>query len=155
MHVQFRHPLFRSAVLQAESPARHRAAHAALAEVLHDDAFRQTWHRAHAIVGPDDSVADQLEVGHVTALRRGSPLAAIWALERSAQLSTDSSLRARRPLLAAEYAFDLGRADMVDRMLDLASLARLSELDRARAEWLREIFNDGVPGDARACSSCA
>jgi DNA-binding CsgD family transcriptional regulator len=148
IRVQFRHPLVRSAVLQAETPSRRRAAHAALAEAVHDDAFRHAWHRAHAIVGPDDSVADELELGHVAALRRGSPLAAIWALERSAQLSTDSSLRARRPLLAAEYAFDLGRSDMVDRMLDAASRSQLSDLDLARAEWLREIFNDGVPGDA-------
>jgi DNA-binding CsgD family transcriptional regulator len=146
IRVQFRHPLVRSAVLHAETPSRRRAAHAALAEAVQDDAFRHAWHRAHAIVGPDDSVADEL--GHVAALRRGSPLAAIWALERSAQLSTDSSLRARRPLLAAEYAFDLGRADMVDRILDAASRTHLSDLDRARAEWLREIFNDGVPGDA-------
>jgi DNA-binding CsgD family transcriptional regulator len=156
MRVQFRHQLVRSAVLQAEPPSRCRAAHAALAEAVQGDAFRHAWHRAHAIVGPDDSVADELELGHATALRRGSPLAAIWALERSAQLSTDSSLRARRPLLAAEYAFDLGRADMVDRMLDDASRSQLSDLDRARVEWLREIFNDGVPGDAaRVLELCA
>jgi DNA-binding CsgD family transcriptional regulator len=156
MRVRFRHPLVRPAVLEAEPPSRRRAAHAAFAEAVQGDAFRHAWHRAHAIVGPDDSVADELELGHVTALRRGSPLAAIWALERSAQLSTDASLRARRPLLAAEYAFDLGRADMVDRMLDAASHSQLSDLDRARVEWLREIFNDGVPGDAaRVLELCA
>jgi DNA-binding CsgD family transcriptional regulator/tetratricopeptide (TPR) repeat protein len=156
MRVRFRHPLVRGAVLQAESQVRRRAAHEALARVLQHDSCRRAWHRAHAIVGPDDAVADELEANHVSAVRRGSPLTAIWALERSAQLSTDPSSRVRRPLLAAEYAFDLGRADMVERMLGLASAARLSTLDQARAEWLREIFHDGVPGDAsRILELCA
>jgi ATP/maltotriose-dependent transcriptional regulator MalT len=36
----------------------------------------------------------------------------------------------------------------VDRLISAASVLPLSELDQARMEWLREIFNDGVPGDA-------
>lgn len=82
------------------------------------------------------------------ALRRGSATEAIWALERSAQLTTDSARRGRRLLLAAEHAFGLGRADLVDQLLGKAARTGLSRLDRARMEWLREIFNDGVPGDA-------
>jgi hypothetical protein len=73
---------------------------------------------------------------------------AIWALERSAQLTTDSARRGRRLLLAAEHAFGLGRADLVDQLVGRAAGTSLSRLDRARMEWLREIFNDGVPGDA-------
>src|SRR4029077_3286740 len=42
----------------------------------------------------------------------------------------------------------LGRADMVDRLLSAASLNELSALDRGRMEWLREIFIDGILGDA-------
>ena len=34
------------------------AAHAALADVLGADPYRRTWHRAQAIVGPDDEVAN-------------------------------------------------------------------------------------------------
>jgi hypothetical protein len=37
---------------------------------------------------------------------------------------------------------------MVDRLVTAAEQTELSELDRARMDWLREIFNDGVPGDA-------
>ncbi len=146
--VTFRHPLVRSAVLQAESAQRRRAAHEALAEALRDDPFRRTWHRGEATVGSDDQLADELEYVHAIALRRGSALAGIGVLERSAALTTDSALRGRRLLLAAEHAFGLGRADMVDRLLAAAGRNTLSELERARMEWLREIFNDGVPGDA-------
>jgi DNA-binding CsgD family transcriptional regulator len=146
--VAFRHPLVRSGILQTEPVQRRLAANAALAEVLGDQPYRRTWHRAQAVVGPDDEVADELEASHVISVRRGSVTAAISALERSAQLTGDSSVRGRRLLLAAEYAFELGRADLVDRLLRLAARNALSALDRARMEWLREIFDDGVPGDA-------
>ena len=153
--VNFRHPLVRSAALQSETVTRRQAAHAALGVVL-DDPYRRTWHRAHSIVGPDDEIADALADNHQYCIRRGSVAMAIQALERSAQLTTDSAKRGRRYLQAAEYAFSLGRADMVDRLLDAAGRNSLSTLDHARMEWLREIFNDGVPGDApRVFELCA
>lgn len=146
--IRFRHPLVRSGILQTESVHRRQSAHAALAEVLVDEPYRRTWHRAHGVVGPHDEVADELEAAHLTSLRRGSVTEAIAALERSAALSTDAPTRGRRLLLAAELSFGLGRADLVNRLLTAASRNNLSELDRARMEWLREIFNDGIPGDA-------
>ena len=148
LHVRFRHPLVRSGILQLESTARRYAANAALAEILVDDPYRRAWHRASSITGPDDAVADELESNHVIALRRGSVTGAILMLERSAQLTTDSAKRGRRLLLAAEHAFGLGRADLVDELLNRAARTSLSRLDQARMAWLREIFNDGVPGDA-------
>ncbi|MCT9930759.1 AAA family ATPase [Planotetraspora sp. A-T 1434] len=148
MRVTFRHPLVRSGVLHSETVARRQAANAALAAVLEDQPYRRIWHRAQSIIGPDDEIADELEVTHAISVRRGSVTAAIRSLERSAQLTTDSAKRGRRLLLAAEHAFGLGRADMVDHFVQAAARTDLSELDRARSEWLREIFNDGVPGDA-------
>ncbi len=148
LHVHFRHPLVRSGVLQLESAARRYAANAALAEVLAGEPYRRTWHRAQSVSGQDDQVADELEAAHVVSLRRGSATDAIWALERSAQLTTDPARRGRRLLLAAEHAFGLGRADLVDQLLTRAARTSLSRLDQARMAWLREIFNDGVPGDA-------
>ena len=148
LHVNFRHPLVRSGVLQLETVTRRYAAHAALAEVLVDEPYRRTWHWAQSVSGQDDQVADELEAAHVVSLRRGSATEAIWALERSAQLTTDSAKRGRRLLLAAEHAFGLGRADLVDQLLTRAARTSLSPLDQARMAWLREIFNDGVPGDA-------
>jgi DNA-binding CsgD family transcriptional regulator len=148
LHVHFRHPLVRSGVLQLETAARRYAANAALAQVLAGEPYRRTWHRAQSVSGQDDQVADELEAAHIVSLRRGSATEAIWALERSAQLTTDPAKRAQRLLLAAEHAFGLGRADLVDELLAKAARADLSRLQQARMEWLREIFNDGVPGDA-------
>ncbi len=154
-HVRFRHPLVRSAVIAAETPARRQAANLALAEVMADDPYRRIRHRAQAITGPDDDVADELEASHVTSLQRGSVTEAIWALERAAEMTADLPVRGRRLLLAAEHAFGLGRADLVDRLLGRAALVPLSVLDLARMEWLREIFHDGVPGDpARVLELC-
>lgn len=154
-HVQFRHPLVRSAVLAAETPARRSAANIALAEALADDPYRRVRHRAQSITGPDDEVADELEASHVTSLHRGSVTEAIWALERSADLTADLPARGRRLLLAAEHAFGLGQAGLVDKLLRRAARMPLSILDLARMEWLREIFHDGVPGDpARVLELC-
>jgi DNA-binding CsgD family transcriptional regulator len=146
--IQFRHPLVRSGILQSESLHRRQAAHQALAAVLADEPYRSTWHRAQGTIGKDDALADELEYTHTISIRRGSVPAAIAALERSAQLTTASAVRGRRLLLAAELAFGLGRADMVDRLLRAAARNTLTDLERARMEWLREIFNDGIPGDA-------
>jgi len=148
LHVRFRHPLMRSGVLQQETVTRRYAANAALAEVLVHQPYRRIWHRAQSITGPDEAVADELEESSHISLRRGSATGAIWALERSAQLTTDPARRGHRLLLAAEHAFGLGRADLVDQLVSRAASTSLSRLDRARMEWLREIFNDGVPGDA-------
>jgi DNA-binding CsgD family transcriptional regulator len=145
--VHFRHPLVRSAVLHAESMTRRMSAHAALARVLVDDPYRRTWHRAQAIVGPDDDVADELADSHAISLARGSVISAVWALERSAQLSSDPAMRSRRLMIAAKHAFALGRADIVGRLLAEASSNPVSNLDRARMEWLREIFDEGHSGD--------
>ena len=149
LRITFRHPLVRSGILQAESLRRRQAANAALGEVLRDQPHRRCWYRAQSIIGPDDEVADELEATHLDGLRRGSVLGAISALERSAQLTTDSTVRGRRLLHAAELAFGLGRADVVSRLLSAASGNALTDLDRARMEWLRELPDDGVPGDAR------
>jgi len=154
--VTFRHPLMRSGVLQASGLARQQAANAALADVLADDPYRRAWHRAQSIVGPDDAIADDLEANAVEALRRGAVMSAITDLERSAQLTTASQRRGHRLLKAAEHAFGLGRADVLQELLTTAAGTDLSEMDQARLEWLREIFNDGTPGDAeRVFELCA
>ncbi|NUR75074.1 MAG: helix-turn-helix transcriptional regulator, partial [Thermoleophilia bacterium] len=145
--VEFRHPLVRSGILQAENVTRRQSAHAALASVI-DEPFRQAWHRAQAIIGPDDGIADQLEMTAEESLRRGAVMTAINSLERAAELTTNSSRRGHRLLKAAEHAFGLGRGDLVDRLVNEAATTDLSELDWARMQWLREIFSDGVPGDA-------
>ncbi len=75
-------------------------------------------------------------------------MTAVASLERAAELSSLSATRGHRLLVAAEHAFDSGRADVVHRLVDEAARTDLSDLDWARMQWLREIFEDGVPGDA-------
>ncbi|MFF1682759.1 AAA family ATPase [Streptomyces sp. NPDC058256] len=145
--VAFLHPLMRSGILQAESLARHHSAHRALAQTL-DDVYRRTWHRAQSIVGPDDRIADALEANAAQALSRGAVIAAINDLERSAELTSWSALRGHRLLVAAGHAFGMGRDDIVDELLRSAARTELTDLDRARTEWLGEMFDHGKPGDA-------
>ena len=149
----FRHPLIRSAVVQSESVSRRQAAHGAIAAVI-DDAYRRTWHRAQAIVGPDDEIANALEANAAVVLARGAVMSAIGDLERSAELTAGSSRRGHRLLLAAQHAVSLGRVDLVHLLVARASHTDLSDLDRARLEWLREIF-DETPGTPPASGSSA
>jgi DNA-binding CsgD family transcriptional regulator len=155
VRVHFRHPLVRSGVLYTESLHRRQAAHAALSHALRSQSSRHVWHQAHSVDGPDDAVADRLDASHTDNIARGAVVTAVAALERSAQLTTDPRVRGRRLLLAAQHAFALGRADLVNRLVDAAERNDLSELDRARAEWLREIFSEGELGDsARIMELC-
>ena len=156
VNVRFRHPLVRSGVLYNEPPRRRQAAHAAMSVVLATDRYRRVWHEAQSVVGRDDDVAARLVVSQVESMRRGSVLSAIAALERSAQLTSDAGTRAGRLLLAAQHAFGLGRADLVNRLVAAAEIDDLTELDRARAEWLRELFSEGKLGDSvRVRELCA
>jgi DNA-binding CsgD family transcriptional regulator len=153
--VRFRHPLVRSGVLYSESLRRRQAAHAAMSGALLSQSYRRVWHQAQSVDGPDDDVADRLDASHAESIARGSVATAVAALERSAQLTTDSRTRGRRLLVAAQHAFALGRADLVNRLVDAAAGNDLSELDLARAEWLREIFSEGKLGDsARVLELC-
>jgi hypothetical protein len=142
--VGFRHPLVRSGVLQRETLARRHDAHRALATVLAADRYRQTWHRAWSMIGPDDQVADELAATVPDSLRRGAVMSAVSSLERSAQLTTGSARRGDRLLQAAGHAFGAGRADVVARILREASDIDLTELDQARLTWLTEALNGDV-----------
>lgn len=156
VEMRFRHPLVRSGVLYNEPLPRRQAAHAAMSDVLRAEPYRSVWHQAQSVDGPDDDVADRLDASHFDSMKRGSVPGAIAVLERSAQLTSDSGTRSRRLLLAAQLAFGLGRADLVNRLVDAAEVYELSELDQARAEWLRELFSEGKLGDsARVHELCA
>ncbi|MGW0627229.1 AAA family ATPase [Streptomyces sp. NPDC002758] len=148
--LRFLHPVVRFAVLEAETPARRQAAHAAMAQVLAEHPDRRTWHRAQSVNGPDDEIADGLSDAHASLLRRHGVVAAIWALERSAQLTTDSATRGHRFLCAAEHAYGLGRTRLTHSLIDEAERQELSDADRAKAAWLQDISDaDPQPAPAR------
>jgi DNA-binding CsgD family transcriptional regulator len=146
--LRFRHPLVRSAIEQAASDGDRRAAHAALADVLVADPDRRAWHLAASATGPDDEIAAELEAAAGRAERRGGIAAAVAGLERAAGLSGDGKDRGRRLLRAAHLAFELGRRDLVSRLLQQAEVLELGELERARATWIQEMTAQRILGTA-------
>src|SRR5918997_1412591 len=145
--IAFRHPLVRSAIYQAASLAERNAAHLALAEVLVDQPDRQVWHRAAALVGPDESVAAALEEPARRARRRGAISVAIDALERAVELSEDRARKGRRLLDAAELAFERGSQGHVARLVAEAQRLELSAAERHRVALIRAMFDHSVPAD--------
>jgi DNA-binding CsgD family transcriptional regulator/tetratricopeptide (TPR) repeat protein len=146
--VRFRHPLVRSAIYQTASVAERHAAHAALAEVLADEPDRRVWHRAAAAVGMDPAVTSELEETAQHAQRRGDITTAVAAFERAAALTADPVRRGALLLRAGEAASELGRSEMVKRLLREADSFELGPHERARAMWLGDAFREGPAGDS-------
>jgi DNA-binding CsgD family transcriptional regulator len=145
--IRFRHPLIRSAVYQAASVASRHAAHAALAEVLTDEPDRQAWHRAAAAVGPDPTVAAELEEAAWRARKRGGIITAAAAFERAAAFTPDPARRGALLLRAAEAARELGRSDLVTRLLREADSHPLTSRERAQSMWLGDTLGHEPVGD--------
>jgi DNA-binding CsgD family transcriptional regulator len=144
--LRFRHPLIRSAVLRASTVAERVAVHSALAETLHDDVDRRTWHRAAATIGADDEIAYDLELVAARAEGRGDMHAAIRALDRAAELSSDPRHRGRCWVRAAEMAFEIGWLGIVVDVLARAETADLSPHDRFKLMWYRKATIGPVSG---------
>jgi DNA-binding CsgD family transcriptional regulator/tetratricopeptide (TPR) repeat protein len=142
--LMFRHPLIRSAVRQAGTARERHRAHAALADILADDLDRSVWHRAASVLGPDEVIARDLEIVAARAQRRGGASTAATALERAAELTPDRATRGVRLLSAAELAFEVGRYDVVARLLDEAELLALTAPDVRRMQWLQEFLRQGT-----------
>ncbi|MFF4490725.1 BREX system ATP-binding domain-containing protein [Streptomyces sp. NPDC001544] len=113
----FRHPLVRSAVIDAASEAERRSAHRALAERLADDDPRRLLHEASAANEPDERLAARLqEAGSRIALRGGDAEGALL-LDRAAALSADPANRARRLTRAAVMSARGGRLAYAARLV--------------------------------------
>jgi DNA-binding CsgD family transcriptional regulator len=134
-HVTFRHPLVRSAVYRAASPAERRAVHRALAEATDPvaDPDRRAWHRAQATRGPDEEVAAELEHSADRARARGGLAAAAAFLERSVALTFDPARRADRALAAAQAKYQAGAFDAGLALVAIAEEGPLDEFQRGRA----------------------
>jgi DNA-binding CsgD family transcriptional regulator len=139
VRVQFRHPLVRAAAYRAASPDERRRAHAAIADVTEAEADpdRRAWHRALALAGPDDAVADELEQSAARARARAGQAAAAAFLERSVALTLDPQRRAERALAAAEAKFLAGSAEDALRLAEVAKRGPLDHLHRPRVDVLR------------------
>src|SRR6202453_5427332 len=137
--VTFRHPLVRSAVSGAASPAERRAAHQALADATDPqaDPDRRAWHRAQATLGPDAEVASELERSAGRAQARGGRAAAAAFWERSVALTLDPARRAERALAAAQAKYQAGAFDAALGLLATGEAGPPDQFRQARVDLLR------------------
>ncbi len=147
--VRFQHPLIRSAVQSTAPPAQRLAMYAALTEVVRDPE-RRLWHRAACTVGHDEDVASALEEQAQIARQRGAVMVAAAALERAATLTADPRRKGERLVRAAELVYDLGRVDVVSRLLREAESLQVGPLDVARVAWLQQMIPVVTFGSRRA-----
>lgn len=136
---RFRHPLVRAAAYRAASLPDRRRAHCALAEATDPDADpdRRAWHLALAAVGPDESVADELERSAGRAQARGGVAAAAAFLEWATELTPDRAARSARALTAAHAKFVAAAPDSADELLTKAESGPMDDLQHAQAARLR------------------
>ena len=137
--VRFRHPLARSAAYRAATGQQRQEIHRALAEVTDPDTDpdRRAWHRAQATLGPDETVAGELERSADRAQGRGGVAAAAAFLERATDLTPDPARRGARALAAAQAKFEAGAAEAADELLAAAEIGPLDALQRARLARMR------------------
>jgi GMP synthase-like glutamine amidotransferase/tetratricopeptide (TPR) repeat protein/DNA-binding CsgD family transcriptional regulator len=133
----FCHELARTAVSYSALAAERRVAHGALAGTSEGD--ESLWHRARASTGPDDLVADRLELASANARNHGGYAAAAQALEQAARLSSDPDVRARRLLGAAQCGYRAGNVraalDHLGVALETVAEPRLRiDLEHARGQ---------------------
>jgi DNA-binding CsgD family transcriptional regulator len=139
----FRHPLVRSAIEYRAGLDQITTAHQALATILAGDPDRRTWHSAAATLGPDETVACELDEAAGRAEQRAATSIAVQAMERAVELSIDPVKRNGRLLRAAQLSWDLGQLGMVDRFTQSLDRASLDLHDRARLTLLQENLHIG------------
>jgi DNA-binding CsgD family transcriptional regulator len=149
--LRFRHPLIRSAVMQAASPGRVLEMYGVLAEVVADPE-RRLWHRAMAAVGRDEELAAALDAHAAVARRRGEVAVAASALERAAALTPEPVRKGERLVRAAEVAYELGLVETARSLLRQVEAVELGSLELARSVWLQHMLSGEVwvhPGAAK------
>lgn len=145
--ILFRHPLIRSAMHQVADAATRQSIHSALAMVVEGQPDRQLWHRAIATLGADDDLAGEYDRMAARALRRGTVAMAVDILETAARLSSTARARSDRLLRAAELAADLGKPELLERLLAKAGEDNSDPLAPARIGWCREICRPATVDD--------
>lgn len=137
--VRFRHPLARSAAYRAATTRERQDIHRALAAVTDADIDpdRRAWHLAQAAIGPDETVACELERSADRAQSRGGIAAAAAFLERATDLTPDRARRVVRALAAAQAKFEAGAASTTHDLLAIAEIGPLDDLQRARLARMR------------------
>jgi hypothetical protein len=137
--VEFAHPLVRSAAYRSAAAADRQHVHRALADDTEpvSDADRRAWHRAHAMAGPNEEVAAELERSASRAQARGGVAAAAAFLQRAVALTVEPAHRAERALAAAQASLRAGAFDAALGLLATAEAGPMDESQRARIDLLR------------------
>ncbi|MFJ8629051.1 AAA family ATPase [Kitasatospora sp. NPDC093550] len=146
---RFRHPLVRSAVYTAASPAERRRVHGALAEATDPLTApdRRAWHRAQSLSRPDEEASTELLHCAERARRRGGAAAEAAFLEQAAGLTADPRLRAERSLAAARAALAAGAFENAVTLVEAAEGGPIDTAGRVQAQLLRgraAFFGDGA-----------
>jgi DNA-binding CsgD family transcriptional regulator len=134
-----RHPLIRTAIHNAATPADRRDIHAALGAATdrdHDPDGR-AWRLGESVAGLDDAVADELEQAAERARGRGGYAAEGAFLSRAAELTADPQRRARRFLAASRPYLRIGDNAMAARRLGQATPGLTEPALQAAGERLR------------------
>jgi DNA-binding CsgD family transcriptional regulator len=137
--IAFRSRLVRSVVYHAAPASDRLDVHRALAACTDPavDPDRHTWHRAHAVPGPDDELADELARCADRAGARGRLAVAAAFIERSVALTSDHVRRSDRALAAARAMHDAGYPEQALDLLRPAEAGALDERQQALLELLR------------------
>jgi DNA-binding CsgD family transcriptional regulator/tetratricopeptide (TPR) repeat protein len=137
--LRFRHSLVRSAVYESVDAPTRRRVHGALADVTDPDvdSDRRAWHRAHAVVDTDESVARELAASADRARLRGGFAAAAAFMERAAHLTPDPDHRAGRLLAAARWQLHAGAPNAARALIAQTDGHTVDEQWRAAARLLR------------------
>ena len=132
--VGFRHPLIRRAVYHQASDAGKRRAHHLLSQASgsRGDADGRVWHAAAAAAQPDENLAADLQAAARRSRDRGAPSAAAALLGRSAALTPDQVVRARREVELASAELVIGLPDTA-REVAADAVPRLPD-SRSRGE---------------------
>lgn len=142
--LSFVHPLYRAAIYADLSPTNRRSLHARAAGLL--TGRPQLAHRVAASVGPDGSLAAELEELAVSRAAAGDAGASAWALEQSASLSPLEQDRERRILDAA--VLHLNAADTSAAARALAS-CQVSSPRRDALMGLVDVFTGSPHAESR------
>ncbi|MET9437227.1 AAA family ATPase [Streptomyces sp. NPDC006551] len=137
--VRFHHPLVGSVVHHTASPAERRRVHEVLSQSMQEQVNedRRAWHRAQAVLRPDEDVAADLERLASRAGARGGAAAAAAFLERSATLTPDAGKRAWRALSAARAANGAGDYVTAERLAVEGQTGPPDESRDAQADLIR------------------
>ena len=131
-HLRFTHPLLGSAVGARQTPARRRALHGRLANLV-STAEERARHLALATAEPDNDVASALDEAARTAHARGAPATAAELAEHALRLTPPSrrdDLR-RRVLTAADMHGHAGDGARATALLEQALAAAAPGIERA------------------------